>query len=76
MPLTGLPPALAALGAAVDGQGRLVLRYRPTRTQVGQILDAVRDAGLVIADLASREADLEELFLRLTSHQAGLDDAL
>ncbi len=61
-----LPPALQEMGAELDAQGRLVLRYRPSRAQVGRILEAVRAAGLVITDLATREADLEELFLRLT----------
>ena len=61
-----LPAALLEMGAELDAHGRLVLRYRPSRAQVGRILEAVRAAGLVITDLATREADLEELFLRLT----------
>jgi ABC-2 type transport system ATP-binding protein len=61
-----LPAALLDAGAVLDGQGRIRIRYRPSRVRVGQILDAVRDAGFAITDLATREADLEELFLRLT----------
>jgi len=34
------------------------------------VLDAVRAAGLTITDLATAEADLEELFLRLTGRGA------
>jgi ABC-2 type transport system ATP-binding protein len=63
---TALPAALLEMGAELDAHGRLVLRYRPSRAQVGRILEAVRAAGLVITDLVTREADLEELFLRLT----------
>jgi ABC-2 type transport system ATP-binding protein len=63
-----LPEALLAVGATLDGDGRLVVRYRPSRVQVGAVLDAVRASGLAITDLATREADLEELFLRLTGH--------
>ena len=65
-----VPPGLAAEGAVLDAQGRLVVRYRPSRAKVGDILDQVRAAGLVVSDLATREADLEELFLRLTGPQA------
>ena len=75
-PPAALPPALAAMGAVLDAQGRLVVRYRPTQMQIAQILDAVRAADLAIADLATREADLEELFLRLTAHPATADDGL
>ncbi len=67
-PLGALPAELAALGARLDGERRLVLNYRPSRARVGELLDAVRRAGLTITDLATTEADLEELFLRLTSH--------
>jgi ABC-2 type transport system ATP-binding protein len=65
-PLRALPPALAAIGAHLDAEGRLVLRYRPSRARVGDLLDAIRAEGLTITDLATTEADLEELFLRLT----------
>ena len=69
-PPATLPPALLAAGATLDAQGRLVVRYRPSRLQVGALLDEVRAAGLAITDLATREADLEELFLRLTRQPA------
>ena len=69
-PLAGVPPELARLGARLEGGHRLVLRYRPSRARVGEMLDAVRAAGLTITDLATAEADLEELFLRLTARGA------
>ncbi len=72
-PVTTLPAELAALGARLDGARRLVLNYRPSRARVGDLLDAVRRAGLTITDLATAEADLEELFLRLTGHHEGTD---
>jgi ABC-2 type transport system ATP-binding protein len=67
--LRELPRSLAELGVRQDGPNRLVVRYRPSRARVGVILDAVRDSGLTIADLATEEADLEELFLRLTGRR-------
>jgi ABC-2 type transport system ATP-binding protein len=72
-PLAAVPPALAALGATLIDGRRLVLRYRPSRARVGALLDAVRAAGLTIADLATAEADLEELFLRLTGQGGGAE---
>jgi ABC-2 type transport system ATP-binding protein len=65
-PVAALPPSLLELGASLDERGRITFRYRPSRARIGDLLDRVRDAGLVITDLATREADLEELFLRLT----------
>jgi ABC-2 type transport system ATP-binding protein len=61
-----LPAPLRELGARLDPEGRIVLRYRPSRTRAGDLLDAIRAAGLTIADLATTEADLEQAFLRLT----------
>ncbi|MEM7025728.1 MAG: ABC transporter ATP-binding protein [Pseudomonadota bacterium] len=70
-PLQTMPPGLAAIGAQLDADGRLVLRYRPSRARVGDLLDAIRGANLTITDLATSEADLEELFLRLTGAVPG-----
>jgi ABC-2 type transport system ATP-binding protein len=72
--LASLPPALAALGARIDERGRIVVRYRPSEGRAGEILDAVRACGLTITDLATAEADLEELFLRLTRRHGDLED--
>ena len=52
-----------------------MLRYRPSRTQIGELLDEVRAAGLTIADLAIAEADLEAIFLRLTGARAAPEPA-
>ena len=65
-PLAVLPEALRGLGASLDEDGRILLRYRPSRAQVGELLDRIREAGIAIRDLATSEADLEELFVRLT----------
>jgi len=61
-----LPDGLAELGAALDADGRIRIRYRPSRVRVETVLDRLRGAGLAIVDLVTREPDLEELFLRLT----------
>jgi ABC-2 type transport system ATP-binding protein len=65
-----LPPALAELGASLDDEGRLVVRYQPSRARIDDVLEAIRDAGLTIVDLKTREADLEEVFVKLTRRAA------
>lgn len=65
-PMDGLSAELQALGAVQVDAHHLEIQYRPSQAKVGDLLDAVRTAGLTIHDLATAEADLEELFLRLT----------
>ena len=64
--LADLPPALVAQSAELQSPRRLVVSYRPSQTRIRDILDAVRDSGLSIADLSTQESDLEDLFLELT----------
>ncbi len=50
--------------------GDLVLQYRSTLTTAEQVLEAVRQAGIRIRDVRTEEADLEDVFLALTSNRA------
>ncbi|RDC74836.1 ABC transporter ATP-binding protein [Rhodovulum sp. 12E13] len=50
--------------------GTLAFGYRRGRTRVEDVLDAVRAAGIRIADVATEEPDLEDVFLALTSSTA------
>ena len=65
-PLETLPIALAEFGATLTARDQLTVNYRPSCAKVGDILDAIQTTGLAIKDLATQEADLEELFVRLT----------
>lgn len=67
IPLKQVPEALSALGATLDEKHRLVLRYQPSSQAVDDILRAVTDAGIGIADLSTRETDLEHIFRALTA---------
>jgi len=69
-PLTALPESLAAFDASLIGERNIVVRYKPSQTRMRDILDAVRGADIVIADLTTHESDLEDLFLELTSESA------
>jgi ABC-2 type transport system ATP-binding protein len=64
--LAELPAPLARFDAQLQGPRRLVLRYRPSQTRMGEILAAVQAAGLKVADMTTLEADLEDIFLQLT----------
>jgi ABC-2 type transport system ATP-binding protein len=66
-PLDAVPEALASFQPELDRQGRLVFRYRASESPVARILEAVRQAGLEIADVSTVETDLEDIFLQLTA---------
>ncbi|MEQ8701261.1 MAG: ABC transporter ATP-binding protein [Bauldia litoralis] len=68
--LAELPAALVAHEAELHPPRRIVVSYRPSQTRIRDILDAVRDSGLSIADLSTQESDLEDLFLELTRSPA------
>ncbi|MFW5679029.1 MAG: ABC transporter ATP-binding protein [Pseudomonadota bacterium] len=68
-PLDAVPPELAVFDAELDRVGRLVVHYQPSRTRVRDILGAIEAAGLHVTDLATAEADLETLFVRLTARR-------
>lgn len=67
-----VPPSLKHLDARMDGPRKLVIRYKPSSTRVGDLLGAISATGVSIADLSTIESDLEDLFLQLTrAPQAG-----
>ena len=71
---TGEARALPALPEGVRAErrddGRLALSYAPSRLPADRLIDALRAEGLPIRDLAVEAPDLEDVFVRLTSHPA------
>jgi ABC-2 type transport system ATP-binding protein len=65
-----LPAGLARFDAELLPLRQLAVRYRPSRTEIGEILAALNDAGLTIVDLTTEESDLEDIFLALTGRAA------
>ena len=61
--LAAAPPGLQA---EIDGENRLVMSYKPSQNSVQDILDMVQASGVSIADMITREADLEDIFIHLT----------
>ncbi|MBT6118233.1 MAG: ABC transporter ATP-binding protein [Rhodospirillaceae bacterium] len=64
--LTAVPAEMAELSVELAPPRRLIVRYKPSATRIGDILAAVRAAGLTISDLSTEESDLEDIFLALT----------
>jgi ABC-2 type transport system ATP-binding protein len=65
-PLHAIPASLESLQAHV-ANGKLIVKYKPSEAQVGEILAKVHQAGLTIRDLSTEEVELEDLFISLTS---------
>ena len=64
-PVPELPAELLAILRARDGT-RLEFRLDDNLNSIGDLLEGLRRAGLVITDLHTEESDLEDVFLDLT----------
>jgi len=69
--VTDCPEGLKQFEVECRPGNRLFFKYRPSQTQIRDILRAVNEAGLSILDLTTAETDLEDIFLSLTSAKAG-----
>ena len=68
-PESAAPDTLALPeGARLDrrADGALAISYRRSELTPGRLLDAIREGGVTIRDVATEEADLEDVFLELT----------
>ncbi|WP_108859984.1 ABC transporter ATP-binding protein [Ruegeria sp. Alg231-54] len=63
-------PSTEGVEAALRDDGNLVLQYRSAQTNAEQVLEAVRAANIRIRDVRTEEADLEDVFLALTSSRS------
>ncbi len=66
-------PVTEGVEATLRDDGSLVLQYRSAQTSAEEALEAVRTANIRIRDVRTEEADLEDVFLALTSSR--LEDA-
>lgn len=66
--LDGLPPALSGCKAIeLNGPRTLLITYDKHSLTAGAVLAMVAANGLGVVDVSTREADLEDVFLELTS---------
>ncbi|MFQ5993961.1 MAG: ABC transporter ATP-binding protein [Acidiferrobacterales bacterium] len=69
-PIHNMPQALRANLVATDGR-YLEFRLDKDADSIGELLEGLGRAGVVITDLRTEESDLEDVFLELTRRQAG-----
>jgi ABC-2 type transport system ATP-binding protein len=65
-PLAALPGELAVWGACLEGEGRTVRLTLPPAQTAGDLLSLLCRLDLPVADLETRRAGLEEVFLQIT----------
>ena len=58
----------------MQDDGRLHVTYRRGRVKVARLLGAIQAAGLHVVDLETRQSDLEDVFVALTSADGRHDD--
>ena len=70
-PLDMVPEPLQALQVELAEPKRLMLRYRPSQTRIGDILNMMAVYGIAITDITTEETDLEDIFLQITGGDEG-----
>ena len=65
-PLAAIPASLTRFQPHMEIDGALALRYKPSADAIDEILTLVREAGIHVRDLTTREAKLEDVFRKLT----------
>ena len=60
------PAALEEFNLELIDNRQLKFRYTPSKVSSGQILAAISGAGLTIAEISTRETELEDIFMELT----------
>ncbi|MBK1635518.1 ABC transporter ATP-binding protein [Rhodovulum adriaticum] len=66
-----LPQMPAGVDSCQRADGALCFTYRRSEIATGAVIEAVRNAGIVIRDIATQEPDLEDVFVELTSESKG-----
>lgn len=64
--LDTVPETLSSFDVELSNGRELTFSYPPSKINSGEILSAIEGAGLSIIDLKTREAELEDIFLKLT----------
>jgi len=68
--IASLPAHAAFLKCERVDERTVEITYDKDRTNAGEVLALVQDQGFGIVDVTTREADLEDVFVKLTSSRA------
>jgi ABC-2 type transport system ATP-binding protein len=69
-PVTTVPEALQPFSAKIMSENQIKLTYHSRETSIQEILGRIADSGLGLRDIATRESDLEDIFLSFTRKKA------
>lgn len=65
--IASVPASLRAYACHIKDARTLALRYPPSRVTAGQLIDLVKAEGLGIVEISTHEAELEDIFIQITS---------
>ncbi|MEM7442405.1 MAG: ABC transporter ATP-binding protein [Pseudomonadota bacterium] len=65
-PIETIPAQLDGFLVELTNPSQIVVRYEPSQTRLGDVLNAMHEGGLKITDLSTEETDLEDIFLQIT----------
>jgi len=68
--LSQVPSDLSDLDVRLSEDGVLNITFRSTETGIGRLLERVREAGIGVADLATEQPNLEDVFVAMTTENA------
>ena len=66
--LSKVPEVLSVFRPQLVEKRQLVFTYPPSKSSAGEILDAIQKCDFGVVDILSKEVDLEDIFVRLTSN--------
>lgn len=70
-----IPTNLSDLSIKKNSGNSITITFDPSKTSTGEIIMKAQSAGLTITDLSTKDQDLEDVFLRLTSSISPLKKA-
>ena len=65
-PISEIPESIKKFKPSIISDNRLKITYKPSEGVVGQVFSLVQESGLRILDVVTEEADLNDVFLKLT----------
>ena len=67
-PFGDIPTALTQkYNIEKEGRRTLMIRYAPSELEIGAVIEDIKKQGFNISDISTKESDLEDVFLQLTS---------
>ncbi len=65
-PMDNIETVLSEFYAEKTGRRSIIIRYNPSETQVGELIETIQKEGYGIVDISTSDSALEDVFLQLT----------